>query len=1027
MAGSPRRTPEELKDPQFNYYIAFDFEITETNSKVIEEAVKKKLSSATGSLRGRRMLELKNDILEVMCNDAKFDGNSYVPKKGGRKEEAEHAVEFKLEEAVEIIQDMCAKSGRKFILFSDLENIRTKAKRYFSVDDLKKRIDYLQQQGVKIIDNVDKTMPFNEYKKVEENLSKAKKRDLYDFLGVPPNATADQISKAHDATYSSGTKTNDLALKQAVSGLCASVKMLLLNKEAKYRKNYDYYLKLKDSVWSKLELRKVYGMNLSMEEYEEFVQITVDALSVAIDEAERILAVGCKYYSIFVSGKEGESNFDTCPYCNRIYKKGAKSCPHCAKPLEIVCWNCSGRMAYSKTNQTCPSCGVTKQTEETFRKKAEAMDSVLRLPQSDIPKLEMAYVDLCNVIPNYSTKPDSVACKRIRGYADAIKERKSVEEKMGKAYRDDEGKVRKLIIEKKYYTAEGLAKTLKSKYGTYNADNTAKVIAAISAEIAKVQQVLNIAKAAVAKNDTKTAIANATKAVDMCEDCMDARAVLQKFPPAAPTSVRSSVSGNAVKIDWTVVAGQENVSYTVIKKVGVRPSGPDDGSVVAENLSINFLEDQGVVPATKYFYAIFANRCGIKSPIVVTQAPLIFADVTQVHQEVVNDCIKVTWKAPENVKEIKVYKNKGSIAPDKPGAGEAVACDMNGFTDSKVSGDNAYLIVCEYRVDGATQYSRGLRSVFRPYRILNEIKNPEIKCAGGNQYVFTGDADGNTVALYYTESKLSLPYKKTQRLTDFGTVAKGLIKLPMSVNLDSNTVVNLPDNKIGWLYPVAQNDQLFIVSEPLIFNTVKGQNIKYEMLAGTLVITGSVSDKAENIVLKVSSKDFPKSMDDDGECFRYKRSDFARDGKIELKLKANTLSYVSVFAEFKMSGIVSYSQPYIFDEALGEMEKVTVRYKLDYAVSPTKPFKINVTFEADSEITVPALLLMKGRPRPLNKTEGELVERLEPIPLKKGMFSKGRYTGKCTVKVPPAAMNMKYIIFVADDKSGVKLREVLTL
>ena len=1025
MASNSVRTSDELNDPQFNYFIAFDFEITETNPKVIEQAVKVKLGNPSGNIRLRRLLELKEDILETMCNDAVLNGTAYEAKKGGRKQEAARAIEFKLNEAVATIQDMCSKSDRKFILYSDLENMRIKAKRYFTVEDLKKRIDYLQQQGIKIIDNIDKTMDFSEYKKVDENLTKVKKRDLYDHIGVSPNASNAEITDANDKTYSNGSKTNDLSLKQAVSALHASAKKLLLNADPKYRKHYDYYLKLKDSVWSKLELRKTYGLNLSMEEYEEFVQITIDTISVPLDEAERILAIGCKYNNIFVSGKEGESNFDTCPYCNKIYKKGAKSCPHCQKPLEIVCWNCAARMAYSKTNHTCPACGVSKQAEETFYKKAEVMDGLLRSSKTTIPQLASALLDIKNVVPTYASKPDSVACKKIKAYEETKQQREKIEKEIGDAYRKEEENIQKHMLQKKYYTAEGLAKTLKSKYD-YNVDNTVKIIASISAEIAKVQQVLSLAKTAMARNDSRTAIANAVKAAEMCADCMEARGILQKYPPLAPTAIRSSVAGNAVKVDWTVSPGQEYVTYTVIKKIGIAPTSAGDGDVVAENLSIAFIEDSAVVPATKYFYAVYADRCGIKSNIVVTQAQPIYADVTNVHQEVINDCIKVTWTPPQNVKAVKVFKNKGPIAPDKPDTGEAVSCDLNGFTDSNVSGDNAYLIVCLYQLNGSNVYSKGIRSVFRPYKMLSEIRNPALRCDGGTQYVFSGDAGGNAVKLYYSETKLPLPYRKTQRLNEFGTVAKGLISLTTSVNMEGETVVRLPDNKLGWLYPVAQNDQLFVISEPLVFNTLKGQSVRYELLAGTLVITGSVHEKAENIILKVSDKTFPKTMNDDGECFRFKCSDFTHNGKVELKLKSNTISYVSVFTEFKTGGTVSYSQPYILDEPLGEKEKVSVSYKLDYTTSATKPFKVNIQFECNSEVTVPALLLVKGRPRPLNKTDGELVERIEPVKLKKGMFSK-KYTGKCTVTVSPVANGVKYKIFLADDKTGVDLREVLTM
>ncbi len=1027
MAVHAQRTAEELKDPKFNYFIAFAFDITETNSKNIEQKVKTILGDASGTnLHKKRLLELRENILEVMCNDAKLNGEVYEPKKGARKEEAARAKEFKLSEAVEIIQDMCTKSNRKFILVSDLENIRHAANNYFTLDELKTKIDYLQQQGIKIIDNIDKSMPFNKYKEVEDMLKVVKKRDLYEFLGVKANATSDEISAAIKTANSNASKTADLKLKQAISGLCGSMTQLLLNKDAKYRSNYDYYLKLKDSIWEKFKLKNVYGLNLSMEEYEEFVQVAVDALGVTVDEAEKILSVGCNYYKLFVSGKEDESNFDTCPYCNKIYKKGAKSCPHCGKPLEIICWNCGERMAYSKDKQTCPSCGAAKQTEEKLQQKSSEIDALLSQSQPNISKLDNAFLELCNILPDYLSKPNSVVSKKIKSYEDSIKNLKAVEEKLGKSYREDEAKLKKLIAEKKLFSAEALAKTLKQKYLTYNANSTAAFLSSISTELSKIRQFLTIAKGAAEKNDSKTAIANAVKVNELCEDCEESRAILKKYPPNAPTSVRTFISGNSMKIEWSVTAAQENVSFTIIKKIGVCPTGPDDGSIVAENLSIMFYEDLAVVPATKYYYAVFADRCGIKSKLVTTQAPIIYAEVTQIHQEIVNDCIKVTWKAPQNVKAVKVFKKRGNIAPEKIGDGESVSCDLSGFADYDVSGEAAYLIVCEYVVDGNEILSRGIRSVFTPFKVLNKITNARITFAHGNQYIFNSDENANAISMFYSESKQPLPYNKTQRLADFGTVAKGLTKLSTSVDIEGNTLVNLPEGKIGWLYPVAQNEQLFIISEPIVFNTIKGQALEYELLSGSLVVKGNINEKAENLVLKVSNKAFPKTMEDDGECFRYKRVDFVRDGKAELKLKANTLSYVSVFSEFRLNGILSYSQPFVIDEVLGEREKVFVHYKLDYSVSALKQFKLNILFEANSEVTIPSLLLIKGYPRPIDKTEGELVERIEPIQLKKGFFS-NKYTGKYTVKLAPTAKNMKFNIFVSDEKCDVRLREVNTL
>ena len=70
---------------------------------------------------------------------------------------------------------------------------------------------------------------------------------------------------------------------------------------------------------------------------------------------------------------------------------------------------------------------------------------------------------------------------------------------------------------------------------------------------------------------------------------------------------------------------------------------------------------------------------------------------------------------------------------------------------------------------------------------------------------------------------------------------------------------------------------------------------------------------------------------------------------------------------------------------------------------------------------------MKGSPRPMDKTSGELVDKIDPIKLKKGLFSK-KYTAKQTIVVPPASLRMKFVAFIDDDtKKYVQLKEVRSI
>ena len=194
-----QRTPEELGNPEYNYFIAFKIEPKETDKGKIETRIKTALSSTSGTIVGRRLNELKNDVLEVMCNDAVFNpaSGTYAAGQGGRAKEAAAAKAFKLKEAVGIVEILC--QTRKTLLKSeliDILNVANKPVTYFTEDEFFGALSYLEKMGVKIIDNTDVSIPFSEYQQAEKRLEPLNKKDLYDFLGLPPNASSAEIQKA---------------------------------------------------------------------------------------------------------------------------------------------------------------------------------------------------------------------------------------------------------------------------------------------------------------------------------------------------------------------------------------------------------------------------------------------------------------------------------------------------------------------------------------------------------------------------------------------------------------------------------------------------------------------------------------------------------------------------------------------------------------------------------------------------------------------------------------------------------------
>ena len=292
MAQNPIRTQKELNDPAFNYFIAFKIELNETDKAKIEPQIKKVLSNPKGDIVSRRLLELKSDIMEIMCDDSTYDDSTGTYKKnaGGRKKEALKAKDLKLKDTVGVIQLLC--KTRTTLMRSEIKNICETVNSpivYFTLDELESAIKPLVSQGIKIIDNIDKSsIPFDKYKKAEDHLKALDKKDLYDFLGCSVTAPNSEIDQKNNEQYKNSMKL-DLKKKQSVSGLCSTVKEILLA-TPQARKNYDSYLALKPEVWSEFETRKSFAIKeLKFDEYEGYTQKIINTLKVSVTEAGQLV------------------------------------------------------------------------------------------------------------------------------------------------------------------------------------------------------------------------------------------------------------------------------------------------------------------------------------------------------------------------------------------------------------------------------------------------------------------------------------------------------------------------------------------------------------------------------------------------------------------------------------------------------------------------------------------------------------------------------------------------------------------
>ena len=432
-----RRTPDELNKSKYNYFLAFKIALTERNADKIEQTIKTKTGNPQGDIYIRRLIELKNDALEIMCHDAVYDEKTqkYVPNSGGRAKEAAWAKNYKLNETVELIERLCR--ARKTFLKSEIIKICDEANKpvtYFTREELFTALNRIKELGAKIVDNLDSTIPFADYQKCETALETFNKNDLYDYLGLAKTASLSDIKATAPKKYSE-TRSGTDRVKQSGSSLDGLIKNIFRDQQT--RQAYDRYLALKKGVWDTFAYYKQHNIKLiPIGEYEEYTQKVIDTLKVSADEAQKIIGIGCKYFNLSLEGSGDSGALETCVFCGKLTSKSAKTCIHCGAQLEKSCWNCRQPVRISSDDKPCPVCGATENMQSRFIANCRVIQTLIDNNEPELSVLEEALNDVKKVLPGYKKKSTSKIATQVRFYENQLQTRrdkaKEAEEKRRK-------------------------------------------------------------------------------------------------------------------------------------------------------------------------------------------------------------------------------------------------------------------------------------------------------------------------------------------------------------------------------------------------------------------------------------------------------------------------------------------------------------------------------------------------------------------------------------------------------------------
>lgn len=1043
------RTPDELADINFNYYNAFNIDLGETDGKVITAKINNLCNTKANSddpVAVRLGKDLKKDAIEVLANDAVYDErtDSYTPNRGGRAKEAATYKRLKMEPITQFLVSLCE---RGIIYKSEIKQVADKNK--MTVADIEAGLKSILRGGVKYVDDTQNRFDINTYNSIDKylkGLNDNNIHNLYDLLDLPITADLKTIKtqleayKQRDANKTSLKKGIGPSLKQ-LYGCADTVFKEEGNADNKVgRIQYKKFLQIKEDVYLPLKARSDNGIVvIRAEDYLKYLGLIVKNTGCTIEVADEDLGAILKALNLKLSGDSAigeKAQIELCPYseCGKPYIVSANTtvCPHCGKPLTVLCWNCQSPVRYSTKTIACPKCSLTDKKQPIFLKNVNELSNLLKNPRTPLTSLKSALNSLKSTVPGYEKMPTSEVAKKIAFFDKEISSKDKAEESMLKQYREMIAEVDKFIVTKQLYKAEAKINEITRLLPGYNADDIESYKNKILVGLNKSKQYLDLAKRSQLSNDVTQVINNLAKALEECADNLEAQQILKKFPPKAPANVRCRVGdAGKVNIEWDFVGERTFVNYVVVRKIGSAPSSVSDGTIIAKDLTLNYFEDGNVGAATKYYYGIYGERFGVQTAIAACNTPvLILLNIVNFRQEMTEGKIHVKWNCPANVKRVDVRKQEGA----KPAENGSTFSGANseGFIDDRCCDEgNSYFVKCVYEIDGKEVTSSGTQMYFKPFYFPKAIDDIKIKQQTGGLCELTAKNIDKNMQLYCSSEKLAIPIKKVEKREVLSRVQSAVKVISAFDNGNGSYGFSLPASFTGYIYAVNLNEQLFNASGPFFVTSLNGvSNVGYTENSGTLKITCSLAKEITEVTVLVKNDNFAESIEEQGDSFKFNADKVRTDGGMTIKLRANTVSYVTLFAKIKGASNteIALCAPVRLPDAIDYRKKQVVKYALQYEVSPQKPFILTIKFEADAEVDLPDYVIVKGNPRPLNKNAGELVEKFSGIQLKKGMFTHGKYIGKIVIKIPPMGKMNKLAMFFADDGTkNVQMKEVINL
>jgi len=665
-----------------------------------------------------------------------------------------------------------------------LDSLVKKHSQYSKADILKilgARIK--QKRAFSYVDDGVQELERSTFNNIVSNLETVNKIDLYDFLGLKPTSSAQEIETNRKKIYNdNSSNTNITPQKTATGDLCGLVSSVLgdENKRKSYHKSLDNLVFT--DIFAKIDQATLTNKIINPDQY----KILLDDCAkkrIAKDKAEYYIFKHCEKKNVVIVEPSGSDFADqvTCRICSASNTPQSTVCKECAFPLVVACPGC-GRKSSDPKELKCTQCGF----------------SFGDMPNAET---ELIQVEKALITGNFNEAKSHLAkaesfWKTYPKIADFKKRLNDIQTEIDTSVKklDDYKK------EKKYCTLKDFI-------------NRQKISALIAAPyIAEADNAINKAKAECAKANTQSnpsaKLEMFLQALLICADLKEAEDELAKNPPQTPANFKVAAAGKKIQLSWERLPSN-SIQYSIVRKEDGKPANHTDGTVIASNLANSNYDDIKIEPGRSYYYAVYSHCASIYSKVgAVNAEPVIVIQEIENIVAVPSDKeINFTFTLPDNARkkaEAEIYRDGNLIKTVSGGV----------FTDSGLVTEKQYnykFVAVFTDCLNKKHHSAGIQTQVTPTSPPKPValKVDEAKSDKNVQIITWAPPAKGTVVLYLCDQKQKFLDGQTIDVKSF----TGKFTNPGTAN---NTVrVDLNFHGIKYLYPVTGSSGIYVVGTPL--------------------------------------------------------------------------------------------------------------------------------------------------------------------------------------------------------------------